>query len=236
MILSLHTTVCQYASDMITKYNHRRTRESAGLSVNRMLLCDLSRAHAIGNPLPLLPRHPSPLRPPTRCAPLLPPFPPPRRVPYILYQTHPSVHPLKHIAARKIRIDHAAGRHVYVHSYSTHAHAYKAVMSVPCRRTKVCPPFWIFVKRIFLVVVVTCPPVRASVSRVCFFFFYFFSFSPGGFFLFFSFFATSEFTSATKRVAWRYRNRGDRNTSRVCVYMGVKMKGLMTKSLLMLVQ
>lgn len=44
MILSLCTTVCQYASDMITKYNHRRTRESAGLSVNRMLLCDLPRA------------------------------------------------------------------------------------------------------------------------------------------------------------------------------------------------
>lgn len=103
MILSLHTTVCQYASDMITKYNHRRIRESApGLSVNRMLLCDLPRAIDPAS-LPSLP----------------PPRPPPHPAAYILYQTHPSVRPLKHIAARKIRIDHEAGN-VYTYSAYTH--------------------------------------------------------------------------------------------------------------------
>lgn len=54
-----------------------------------MLLCDLPRA--IDYPLAT---RPSPRRPSSRP------------VAYILYQTHPSVHPLKHIAARKIRIDH----------------------------------------------------------------------------------------------------------------------------------
>jgi len=89
---------------MITKYNHRRTRESAGLSVNRMLLCDLPRAH----------------RPPHASA-LLPFLPPstPHHAAYILYQTHPSVRPLKHIAARKIRIDHETSN-VYTHSTRVH--------------------------------------------------------------------------------------------------------------------
>lgn len=119
--LSLRTTVCQYASDMITKYNHRRTRESAGLSVNRMLLCVTSRAPSTSAPLLLFLLYP--------CRRPLPAH----LTAYILYQTHPSVRPLKHIASPLVKSVSTTVMCVCVftcqtHTYTeTHRHARKPV-------------------------------------------------------------------------------------------------------------
>lgn len=107
---SLRTTVCQYASDMITKYNHRRTRESAGFSVNRMLLCVTSRAPSTSAPLLLFLLYP--------CRRPLPAH----LTAYILYQTHPSVRPLKHIASPLVKSVSTTVMCVCVFTCQTHTY------------------------------------------------------------------------------------------------------------------
>lgn len=150
---------------MITKYNHRRTRESVGLSVNRMLLCDLPRA----------PSTPSPRRCVAAAAATTTTIitnlsAPASRPLYIVSNASERPSSEAYRRSRKIRIDHEAGlrvrtrrTHTRARGGNTHTHTRENPRSradrtngVPCcRLTKVCPPFGIFAERarVFFVVV-----------------------------------------------------------------------------------